>query len=318
MMNDIRLWSRRSVSRLLRRMKVSNVHELPVACKRRVTWDVANLTANTAATTLPSSPLPSVIATSTSIHVAGAEAPAAEPDARSFEIFKKGVGSGLGTSSSSTTKILRRSSSSIETSSAGRTSFCIARRPLVNAQVPNSYIRSSPMGVRETAARTLGLKLLDPLVPLRKGLFEWGDIPTVDLVSVLRRANKSVIECAIYKNSAVDQPLVCYGGDAAAQILVNRAAGGSSPVLHKHVDHRRCRTRAIAVCALNYHDFLDLEDFSFPRLALRAASFSPLGLAGRVAARAFPVGTDASLVGFSVFGGLFFLDAKLILVPGPQ
>nr|GMC56085.1 hypothetical protein Iba_scaffold706878CG0010 [Ipomoea batatas]GME08445.1 hypothetical protein Iba_scaffold7622CG0040 [Ipomoea batatas] len=73
MMNDIRLWSRRSVSRLLRRMKVSNVHELPVACKRRVTWDVANLTANTAATTLPSSPLPSVIATSTSIHVAGGQ-----------------------------------------------------------------------------------------------------------------------------------------------------------------------------------------------------------------------------------------------------
>lgn len=72
------------------------------------------------------------------------------------------------------------------------------------------------------------------------------------------------------------------------------------------------------MCALNYHDFLDLEDFSFPRLALRAASFSPLGLAGRVAARAFPVGTDASLVGFSVFGGLFFLDAKLIFVPGPQ
>nr|GMD16264.1 hypothetical protein Iba_chr07cCG7700 [Ipomoea batatas] len=67
---------------------------------------------------------------------------------------EKGVGPGSGTSSGSTTKTLWRSPSSIETSKAARMSFCMARRPLLNAQVPKSYIKSSPIGVHEIAART--------------------------------------------------------------------------------------------------------------------------------------------------------------------
>lgn len=117
---------------------------------------------------------------------------------------------------------------------------------------------------------------------------------------------------------AVDQPLVCSRGDAAAQILVSRAAGGSSPCFISTSITGGVEPEPSRCVRLTIMTFSTSTTSLFPRLALRAASFSPLGLAGRVAARAFPVGTDASLVGFSVFGGLFFLDAKLILVPGPQ
>nr|GMC53721.1 hypothetical protein Iba_chr01dCG9320 [Ipomoea batatas] len=65
-----------------------------------------------------------------------------------------GVGLGSSTSPGRMAKTFGRSVSSIDTSRAVVTSFCIALRPLLKAQVPNSYIRSSPTGVREIAART--------------------------------------------------------------------------------------------------------------------------------------------------------------------
>nr|GMD33369.1 hypothetical protein Iba_chr09cCG1930 [Ipomoea batatas] len=67
---------------------------------------------------------------------------------------ENGVGPGSGTSSGRTARMFGKSASSIATSRAVLTSFCIALRPLLKAQVPNSYIRSSPTGVREIAART--------------------------------------------------------------------------------------------------------------------------------------------------------------------
>nr|GMD93407.1 hypothetical protein Iba_chr14fCG7140 [Ipomoea batatas] len=81
------------------------------------------------------------------------EAPAADSEACSSGTLQKGVGPESGTSSGSTTRSFGRSSSSTKASKAAPTSFCIARRPLVKAHVPNLHIRSSPMGVRETAAR---------------------------------------------------------------------------------------------------------------------------------------------------------------------
>nr|GLL17260.1 uncharacterized protein LOC109170758 isoform X2 [Ipomoea trifida] len=80
-------------------------------------------------------------------------ASAVEPKAWSATL-ENGVDPGLGTSSGSTTKSLGRTSSSTEVSRVAWTSFCIARRPLVKAQVPYVYIRSSPTGVLDIAART--------------------------------------------------------------------------------------------------------------------------------------------------------------------
>nr|GMD52484.1 hypothetical protein Iba_chr11bCG12050 [Ipomoea batatas] len=71
--------------------------------------------------------------------------------------LENGVGPGSGTSSGRTAKTFGRSSSSIATSSAVLTSFYMALRPLLKAQDPNSYIRSSPTGVREMAAMTASL-----------------------------------------------------------------------------------------------------------------------------------------------------------------
>nr|GMC71197.1 probable linoleate 9S-lipoxygenase 5 [Ipomoea batatas] len=102
---------------------------------------------------------------------------------------EKGVRPGSGTSSGNTAKTLWRSPSSIDTSKAARTSLYMARRPLLNAQVPNSYIKSFPIGVREMAARTTSLVSRPRQICLPEGrdlegVLERGDVPTVDFVPV--------------------------------------------------------------------------------------------------------------------------------------
>nr|GMD87823.1 clathrin heavy chain 1 [Ipomoea batatas] len=201
-------------------------------------------------------------------------------------VVEKGVGPGLGTSSGSTAKTLWRSPSSIKTSKASRTSLCMARRPLLNAHVPNSYIRSSPTGVREMAARTASL------------------VSRPRQICLARRTG-----------SAVDQPLVFSGGGAATQILASKAAGGSSPCLISTlitgiVDPTPSRRGRLAVVTSS----ISRTSFSFSRFAARAISWSPLSPVGCVAAKGRPVGTDASALGSAGRDGSAFFDPKLILV----
>nr|GMD19150.1 hypothetical protein Iba_chr07eCG5560 [Ipomoea batatas]GMD20525.1 hypothetical protein Iba_chr07fCG5700 [Ipomoea batatas] len=215
----------------------------------------------------PSAVGPALVSTATSV-VGPAETPATGTDACPSGIFEKGVGPRSGTSSGSTARILGRSSSSIETSKAAQTSFCMARRPLLNAQIPNSYIRSSPMGVRETAA-TMASPVSRPrqmcwasktgsvsifslrsarsktLFPVSSAVFS---LPPSSLIRCshfaraflsgatsrrwisspsFARANRS--RAMRSPTKAVNHPLVCSGGGAAAQILVSMAARGSSP-----------------------------------------------------------------------------------------
>nr|GLL27281.1 hypothetical protein M569_03986 [Ipomoea trifida] len=188
---------------------------------------------------------------------------------------ENGVGPGSGTSSGRTARILERSASSIATSRAVLTSFCIAFRPLLKAQVPNSYIRSSPTGVREMAARTaspLALELLDPLIPLGEGLLEGRHFSAVDFVPIFRPGKEIGDRAMRSPTRAVDHPLVFSGGGAAVQILDSRAAGGSSPCFISTsitgvVDPDPSRRESFAGVTSSTS-----VSFSFPRLAARASS----------------------------------------------
>nr|GMD41057.1 hypothetical protein Iba_chr10aCG15390 [Ipomoea batatas] len=74
-----------------------------------------------------------------------------------------------------------RSASSIATSRAVLTSFCIALRPLLKAQI--RALQDPSPGL--LGRLKLALELLDPLVPLGKRLLKGRYFSTMDLVSVL-------------------------------------------------------------------------------------------------------------------------------------
>nr|GMD04148.1 hypothetical protein Iba_chr06aCG15720 [Ipomoea batatas] len=224
---------------------------------------------------------------------------------------ENGVGPGSGTSSGRTARILGRSTSSIDTSRAVLTSFCMAFRPLLKAQVPNSYIRSSPIGVREMAARTASpiscprqmwrasrtgsVRIFFPKsarsrirLPVSSAVLNF---PSSSLILCSRLARDflrgatsrrwiSSPSFARAKRSqamrsptrAVDHPLVFSGGGAAAQILDSRAAGGSSPCFIS-----TSITGVVDPDPSRQERFADATSstsvsFSFPRLAARAAS----------------------------------------------
>nr|GMD89777.1 polyadenylate-binding protein 2 [Ipomoea batatas] len=187
---------------------------------------------------------------------------------RPSRTFENGVEPGSGTSSGRTTRTLGRSSSSIKTSRAVQTTFCMALRPLLNAYDPNSYIRSSPIAVRETAAR-LASPVSCPrqicwartsrLVRIFSPRSARSRIRLLVSSAILSLPSSSLIRCSRFARDflsgatsrrwisspslaqanrlramrsstrAVDHPLVFSGGGAVTQILVSRAAGGSSP-----------------------------------------------------------------------------------------
>nr|GME09965.1 protein PELPK1-like [Ipomoea batatas] len=158
-----------------------------------------------------------------------------------------GVGPGSGTSSGRTANTFGRSVSSMDTSSAVLTSFCIALRPLLKAQDGLSGLSASADvageqdGIRQDllsqvralqdpapgllGGLELAFELLDPQVPLRKGLLKGRHLSTVYFVPVFGPGEEAIRS----PTSAVDHPLVFSGGGAAAQIRDSRAAGGSSP-----------------------------------------------------------------------------------------
>nr|GMC86746.1 DUF724 domain-containing protein 3 [Ipomoea batatas] len=161
------------------------------------------------------------------------------------------------------------------------------------------------------------------------------------------RANRSVTECAICKTTgkrghnqqqsvfnrvrvtwirsqamrsptrAVDHPLIFSEGGAAAQIRDSRAAGGSSPCFISTsitgvVDPDPSRRGRFTVATSS----TSTTSFSFPRLAARAASSSPLKPARRVVAKGRLVRTGASVLGSASLEGSAFLDLRLIFVAG--
>nr|GMD12625.1 hypothetical protein Iba_chr07aCG5290 [Ipomoea batatas] len=242
----------------------------------------------------PSAVGPALVSTAASV-VGLAEAPATGTDACPSGIFEKGVGPGSGTSSGSTARILGRSSSSIETSKAARTSFCMARRPLLNAQIPNSYIRSSPMGVRETAA-TMASPVSRPrqmcwasktgsvsifslrsarsktLFPVSSAIFS---LPSSSLIryshfaraflsGVTSRRWISSPSFARANRSVTGDAFPDQGNRPSARLFRRRRRGADPrqhgrqrlvPMLHKHVDHRRRGARPVAVSSLDRQDF---------------------------------------------------------------
>nr|GMC71570.1 hypothetical protein Iba_chr03bCG3760 [Ipomoea batatas] len=172
----------------------------------------------------------------------------------------------------------------------------------------------------------LALELLDPLVPLGKGLLKGRHLSMVDFVPVFgpgKEIGDGVGHLQDYKSQAmrsptntVDHPLVFSRGGAAAQILDSRAAGGSSPCFISTsitgvVDPDPSRRVRFAGATSSTS-----ASFSFPCLAARVSPWSPLRLEGCVAVKGSPAGTRASALGSVGFAGPDFLDPRLIFFAG--
>nr|GMC79756.1 hypothetical protein Iba_chr04aCG13850 [Ipomoea batatas] len=167
----------------------------------------------------------------------------------------------------------------------------------------------------------LALELLDPLVPLGKGLLKGRHLSTVDFVPVFGPGKEIGDGAMRSPTKAVDHPLVFSGGGAAAQILDSRAAGGSSPCFISTsiigvVDPDPSRRVRFAGATSSTS-----ASFSFPCLAARVSPWSPLRLEGCVAVKGSPAGTRASALRASALGsvglaGPAFLDPRLIFFAG--
>nr|GMD62988.1 hypothetical protein Iba_chr12bCG10640 [Ipomoea batatas] len=244
-----------------------------------------------------------------------------------------GVGPGSGTSSGRTANTFGRSVSSMDTSSAVLTSFCIALRPLLKAQdgLPSlsapadvageqdrvgEDLLSQVRALQDSAPGLLGglelaFELLDPQVPLRKGLLEWRHLSTVYFVPVFGPGEEAIRS----PTSAVDHPLVFSGGGAAAQILDSRAAGGSSPCFISTsitgvVDPDPARRARFAGATSSTSTAFSFS-FSFPCLVARVSPRPPLGSEACVAVNGSPAGTRASALGASVLGSADLADSAV-------
>nr|GLL35948.1 hypothetical protein Itr_chr09CG17040 [Ipomoea trifida] len=171
----------------------------------------------------------------------------------------------------------------------------------------------------------LTFELLDPLIPLSKGLLEGRHLSTVYFVPVFgpgEEIGDGVGHLQDY-GLAVEVDNTNAEGGAAAQILDSRVAGGSSPCFIStsitgvvDPDPSR-RVRFAGATSSTSTSF----SFSFPCLAARVSPWPPLGSEACVAVKGSPAGTRASALGASVLGSAdladpAFLDPRLIFFAG--